>query len=145
MSPEHSHGQDSAKFSPAFNWQRYSHVKNTVHQGNTVVMLKYLDPSDQWRCHRNTTSWWRWPKSLVGCGQTRRISMFGLFLYAVHKIAFICPNSVPALCFPYPGNKRKGLQWVIDVTIAYPKARPMDIQTWIFGYRPPTVTHVHYR
>uniref|UniRef100_A0A3Q0SMP1 Lysophosphatidylglycerol acyltransferase 1 n=1 Tax=Amphilophus citrinellus TaxID=61819 RepID=A0A3Q0SMP1_AMPCI len=37
-----------------------------------------------------------------------------------------------------------GLQWVIDVTIAYPKARPMDIQTWIFGYRPPTVTHVHY-
>uniref|UniRef100_A0A3B4TDI2 Lysophosphatidylglycerol acyltransferase 1 n=1 Tax=Seriola dumerili TaxID=41447 RepID=A0A3B4TDI2_SERDU len=43
------------------------------------------------------------------------------------------------------GNKRKGLHWVIDVTIAYPKARPMDIQTWIFGYRPPTVTHVHYR
>uniref|UniRef100_A0A8D3CVL9 Lysophosphatidylglycerol acyltransferase 1 n=1 Tax=Scophthalmus maximus TaxID=52904 RepID=A0A8D3CVL9_SCOMX len=42
-------------------------------------------------------------------------------------------------------NKRRGLQWVIDVTIAYPKARPMDIQTWIFGYRPPTVTHVHYR
>lgn len=42
-------------------------------------------------------------------------------------------------------NKCKNLQWVIDVTIAYPKARPMDIQTWIFGYRPPTVTHVHYR
>ncbi|XP_020795594.1 acyl-CoA:lysophosphatidylglycerol acyltransferase 1 [Boleophthalmus pectinirostris] len=42
-------------------------------------------------------------------------------------------------------NKSKSLQWVIDVTIAYPKARPMDIQTWIFGYRPPTVTHVHYR
>ncbi|CAL8315577.1 unnamed protein product [Boreogadus saida] len=43
------------------------------------------------------------------------------------------------------GYKRKGLQWVVDVTIAYPQARPMDIQTWIFGYRPPTVTHVHYR
>ncbi|MBN3309606.1 LGAT1 acyltransferase, partial [Amia calva] len=42
-------------------------------------------------------------------------------------------------------SKPRGLQWVIDVTIAYPKARPMDIQTWIFGYRPPTVTHVHYR
>ncbi|XP_048840922.1 acyl-CoA:lysophosphatidylglycerol acyltransferase 1 [Brienomyrus brachyistius] len=41
--------------------------------------------------------------------------------------------------------KPRGLQWVVDVTIAYPKARPMDIQTWIFGYRPPTVTHVHYR
>ncbi|KAG7222722.1 hypothetical protein INR49_026331, partial [Caranx melampygus] len=49
--------------------------------------------------------------------------------------------------FPEGGflrNKRKGLQWVIDMTIAYPKARPMDIQTWIFGYRPATVTHVHY-
>ncbi|XP_036438109.1 acyl-CoA:lysophosphatidylglycerol acyltransferase 1 isoform X1 [Colossoma macropomum] len=41
--------------------------------------------------------------------------------------------------------KPKGLQWVVDVTIAYPNAKPMDIQTWIFGYRPPTVTHVHYR
>ncbi|KPP64605.1 hypothetical protein Z043_117029 [Scleropages formosus] len=39
-------------------------------------------------------------------------------------------------------TKPKGLQWVVDVTIAYPKARPMDIQTWIFGYRPPTVTHL---
>uniref|UniRef100_A0A8C2DTE6 Lysophosphatidylglycerol acyltransferase 1 n=1 Tax=Cyprinus carpio TaxID=7962 RepID=A0A8C2DTE6_CYPCA len=46
-----------------------------------------------------------------------------------------------------PGQsiKAKGLQWVIDMTIAYPNARPMDIQTWIFGYRDPTVTHVHYR
>lgn len=43
------------------------------------------------------------------------------------------------------GSKLRGLQWVVDVTIAYPKARPMDIQTWIFGYRQPTVTHVHYR
>ncbi|XP_051854394.1 acyl-CoA:lysophosphatidylglycerol acyltransferase 1 isoform X1 [Antechinus flavipes] len=42
-------------------------------------------------------------------------------------------------------NKPKGLQWVIDTTIAYPKAEPIDIQTWILGYRRPTVTHVHYR
>ncbi|EFB15912.1 hypothetical protein PANDA_005431, partial [Ailuropoda melanoleuca] len=39
----------------------------------------------------------------------------------------------------------KGLQWIIDTTIAYPKAEPIDIQTWILGYRRPTVTHVHYR
>ncbi|XP_036057770.1 acyl-CoA:lysophosphatidylglycerol acyltransferase 1 isoform X2 [Onychomys torridus] len=39
----------------------------------------------------------------------------------------------------------RGLQWVIDTTIAYPKAEPIDIQTWILGYRRPTVTHVHYR
>lgn len=42
-------------------------------------------------------------------------------------------------------SKPKGLQWIIDVTIAYPKAEPLDIQTWILGYRKPTVTHVHYR
>ncbi|XP_075386208.1 acyl-CoA:lysophosphatidylglycerol acyltransferase 1 isoform X2 [Tenrec ecaudatus] len=44
-----------------------------------------------------------------------------------------------------PDSKPKGLQWVIDATIAYPKAEPLDIQTWILGYRKPTVTHVHYR
>ncbi|KAM7054270.1 acyl-CoA:lysophosphatidylglycerol acyltransferase 1 isoform 2-T2 [Molossus nigricans] len=42
-------------------------------------------------------------------------------------------------------SKPKGLQWIIDTTIAYPKAEPIDIQTWILGYRKPTVTHVHYR
>ncbi|XP_064411637.1 acyl-CoA:lysophosphatidylglycerol acyltransferase 1 isoform X2 [Latimeria chalumnae] len=41
--------------------------------------------------------------------------------------------------------KSNGLQWVLDVTIAYSKAKPMDIQTWILGYRQPSVTHVHYR
>lgn len=46
---------------------------------------------------------------------------------------------------PAKVTKSRGLQWVVDVTIAYPNARPMDIQTWIFGYRPATVTHVHYR
>ncbi|XP_078505867.1 acyl-CoA:lysophosphatidylglycerol acyltransferase 1 [Lissotriton helveticus] len=39
----------------------------------------------------------------------------------------------------------KGLQWVIDTTIGYPNADPMDIQTWILGYRQPMVTHVYYR
>ncbi|XP_048392205.1 acyl-CoA:lysophosphatidylglycerol acyltransferase 1 [Stegostoma tigrinum] len=42
-------------------------------------------------------------------------------------------------------EKQRGLQWVIDITIAYHKAKPIDIQTWIIGYREPTVTHVHYR
>ncbi|KAH0510475.1 Acyl-CoA:lysophosphatidylglycerol acyltransferase 1 [Microtus ochrogaster] len=41
--------------------------------------------------------------------------------------------------------KSRGLQWIIDATIAYPNAEPIDIQTWILGYRKPTVTHVHYR
>ncbi|XP_029449113.1 acyl-CoA:lysophosphatidylglycerol acyltransferase 1 [Rhinatrema bivittatum] len=42
-------------------------------------------------------------------------------------------------------SKSKGLQWVIDTTIGYPRADPMDIQTWILGYKKPTVTHVYYR
>ncbi|XP_003357646.2 acyl-CoA:lysophosphatidylglycerol acyltransferase 1 [Sus scrofa] len=42
-------------------------------------------------------------------------------------------------------SKSEGLQWIIDTTIAYPKAEPIDIQTWILGYRKPAVTHVHYR
>ncbi|KFO25435.1 Integrator complex subunit 7 [Fukomys damarensis] len=42
-------------------------------------------------------------------------------------------------------SKAKGLQWIIDATIAYPQGELLDIQTWILGYRKPTVTHVHYR
>ncbi|XP_043931009.1 acyl-CoA:lysophosphatidylglycerol acyltransferase 1 [Protopterus annectens] len=42
-------------------------------------------------------------------------------------------------------RKPASLQWVVDVTIGYPSANPIDIQTWILGYRPPTVIHVHYR
>ncbi|XP_063079836.1 acyl-CoA:lysophosphatidylglycerol acyltransferase 1 isoform X2 [Engraulis encrasicolus] len=55
------------------------------------------------------------------------------------------PANITAATQTGASKSRQGLQWVVDVTIGYPKARPMDIQTWIFGYRPPTVTHVHYR
>jgi len=61
--------------------------------------------------------------------------MLFYFLLGVNCLFFSPPSA----------TKAKGLQWVIDMTIAYPNARPMDIQTWIFGYRDPTVTHVHYR
>lgn len=60
------------------------------------------------------------------------------WLNANKNVLCVCASFMAA-------NKRRSLQWIIDVTIGYPKARPMDIQTWIFGYRPPTVTHVHYR
>ncbi|XP_053314676.1 acyl-CoA:lysophosphatidylglycerol acyltransferase 1 [Spea bombifrons] len=45
----------------------------------------------------------------------------------------------------FTDRKPKGLQWIIDTTIAYPDAKPMDIQTWILGYKRPSVTHVYYR
>jgi len=34
---------------------------------------------------------------------------------------------------------------IIDVTIAYPSGRPLDLQTIVSGYRKPCITHVHYR
>jgi hypothetical protein len=34
---------------------------------------------------------------------------------------------------------------VVDVTIAYPQGRPLDLQAIIAGWRPPCTTHVHYR
>uniref|UniRef100_A0A8C4QRJ8 Lysophosphatidylglycerol acyltransferase 1 n=1 Tax=Eptatretus burgeri TaxID=7764 RepID=A0A8C4QRJ8_EPTBU len=40
---------------------------------------------------------------------------------------------------------RRGLHWLIDVTIAYPGGKPMDIQTWVLALQPPVTTHVHYR
>uniref|UniRef100_UPI00358FD8C8 acyl-CoA:lysophosphatidylglycerol acyltransferase 1 n=1 Tax=Myxine glutinosa TaxID=7769 RepID=UPI00358FD8C8 len=40
---------------------------------------------------------------------------------------------------------RRGLHWLIDVTIAYPGGKPMDIQTWVLALQPPMMTHVHYR
>ncbi|KAG8504420.1 LOW QUALITY PROTEIN: Acyl-CoA:lysophosphatidylglycerol acyltransferase 1, partial [Galemys pyrenaicus] len=49
--------------------------------------------------------------------------------------ALRCPRALS----PVPsGGKAKGLQWVIDTTIAYPRAEPIDIQTWILAYRRPT-------
>eukprot|EP00088_Acartia_fossae_P024322 TRINITY_DN2527_c0_g1_i2.p1 TRINITY_DN2527_c0_g1~~TRINITY_DN2527_c0_g1_i2.p1 ORF type:complete len:187 (-),score=32.13 TRINITY_DN2527_c0_g1_i2:696-1256(-) len=34
---------------------------------------------------------------------------------------------------------------IVDVTIAYPEGRPLDLQNIVSGYRPPCTTHVHYR
>ncbi|XP_070578240.1 acyl-CoA:lysophosphatidylglycerol acyltransferase 1-like [Ptychodera flava] len=43
---------------------------------------------------------------------------------------------------------RKTLKWVVDITIGfpgYPDVRPMNLQTWVGGWREPTSTTVHYR
>lgn len=39
----------------------------------------------------------------------------------------------------------KTLKWVIDVTIGYPDAKPLDLFTAVFGDRSPCQTIVHYR
>ncbi len=41
------------------------------------------------------------------------------------------------------GNKE--ITKVVDVTIAYPEGRPLDLLTIAIGYRRPCTTHVHYR
>lgn len=42
-----------------------------------------------------------------------------------------------------PPNSR--ITKVVDVTIAYPEGKPLDLQSIITGWRNPCTTHVHYR
>jgi len=37
------------------------------------------------------------------------------------------------------------LQWIIDITIAYPKGEPLDLPTIVTGSRPPCKTYLFYR
>jgi len=37
------------------------------------------------------------------------------------------------------------IKYVVDVTVAYPQGRPLDLQSIVTGWRDPCVTHVHYR
>lgn len=39
----------------------------------------------------------------------------------------------------------KRLTKIVDVTIAYPEGKPLDLMTLAAGFRPPCTTHVHYR
>ena len=42
------------------------------------------------------------------------------------------------------GEEEK-LERVVDMTIAYPGGQPLDLQTIVLGWRPPSDTYVHYR
>ena len=37
------------------------------------------------------------------------------------------------------------IQRLVDMTIAYPEGKPLDLQTIVTGWRPACNTHVHYR
>ena len=37
------------------------------------------------------------------------------------------------------------LEKIVDVTIAYPQGKPLDLLQIITGWRMPCITHVHYR
>ena len=34
---------------------------------------------------------------------------------------------------------------IVDVTIAYPEGKPLDLQNIVLAWREPCITHVHYR
>jgi len=42
-------------------------------------------------------------------------------------------------------NKLGQIDAVVDLTLAYPEGRPLDIQSIMTGWREPCVTHIHYR
>lgn len=42
-------------------------------------------------------------------------------------------------------NRETCLDYVLDITIAYPEGKPLDILTIITGVRPPCKTHFFYR
>ena len=37
------------------------------------------------------------------------------------------------------------IERIVDMTIAYPEGKPLDLQSIVLGWRPPCNTHVHYR
>lgn len=37
------------------------------------------------------------------------------------------------------------LKWVLDITIGYEKAKPLDLTDIVTGRSPPCTTHLHYR
>ena len=46
---------------------------------------------------------------------------------------------------PLSKRRRRGLSKVVDVTIAYPEGRPINLVSIATGWDPPCATHVHYR
>lgn len=42
-------------------------------------------------------------------------------------------------------KKEKHLKWIIDITIAYPKGKPLDLLHMIFGSLAPCQTVMHFR
>ena len=39
----------------------------------------------------------------------------------------------------------KKMERIVDMTIAYPEGKPLDLQSIVLGWRKPCNTHVHYR
>ena len=37
------------------------------------------------------------------------------------------------------------IERIVDMTIAYPNGKPLDLQSIVVGWREPCDTHVHYR
>ncbi|KAK7862580.1 hypothetical protein R5R35_004192 [Gryllus longicercus] len=56
-------------------------------------------------------------------------------------------NNKAALVPPFDGHElcSSDLNWVLDITIAYPEGKPLDLGAIVTGYRPPCKTFLFYR
>jgi len=41
--------------------------------------------------------------------------------------------------------QKNKIERIVDMTVAYPEGKPLDLQSIVFGWREPCNTHVHYR
>lgn len=54
---------------------------------------------------------------------------------------YSCCSLSTRLCFVAVST----IQWILDITIAYPKGDPIDLATIVFGHRAPCKTTLFYR
>lgn len=56
-------------------------------------------------------------------------------------------NNTAAIMPPFDGHELRSndLNWVLDITIAYPEGKPLDLGAIVTGYRPPCKTFLFYR
>lgn len=68
--------------------------------------------------------------------RTRILSVVSMVHWHIHYLSKIILISVP---------ESDELRWVLDITIAYPEGKPLDLPTIVFGSRPSCQTFILYR
>lgn len=76
-----------------------------------------------------------------------------IYLYDIHKLLcslceqflLICDKIYYTIFFVGMTVAKPEISWVLDITIAYPQGKPIDLPTIITGSRPPCETVLFYR
>ncbi|CAN7937882.1 unnamed protein product [Ixodes hexagonus] len=61
------------------------------------------------------------------------------------KTPLACVSQSQFFPFHSPGRKEEALKWVVDITVGYPDAKPLDLLAISGGFRKQCVVHLHYR